>query len=155
MYITLLIVNSFTQVDPKLVVVLLTRISVHRYSWAQHLHLELRPIAHGLTLWQIVLIAFFSSLGEELLFRGLIEPWIGLLPTSVIFGALHQVPSDSRWVWMTWATAVGLAFGAIFEATGSLLGPFLAHALINAINLTYLRDYDPTLPTPAVAITPD
>jgi hypothetical protein len=36
-----------------------------------------------------------------------------------------------------------MAFGAIFAATGSLLGPLLAHAVINAVNLIYLRDHDP------------
>ena len=27
--------------------------------------------------------------------------------------------------------------------TGSLVGPLLAHAIVNAANLTYLRDHDP------------
>ncbi len=126
-----------------LMVVLATRLTVTRCSWAQRLHLELRPIAHGLTAWQIVLIAGLSSLGEELLFRGLLQPWIGLLPQAVLFGVAHQLPGPSRWVWVCWALMVGLAFGAIFAFTGSLLGPLLAHALINAVNLTYLRDHDP------------
>jgi hypothetical protein len=126
-----------------LVVIAGTRLSVARFSWAQHLHLELRPIAHGLLPWQVVLIAGFSSLGEELLFRGLLQPWLGVLPTAVLFGICHQIPGPSRWVWVCWATFVGLAFGAIFAATGSLLGPLLAHAVINAVNLSYLRDHDP------------
>jgi membrane protease YdiL (CAAX protease family) len=126
-----------------LVVVLGTRVTVARYPWAKRLHIELRPIAHGLVVWQIAVIAGFSSLGEELLFRGLLQPWIGVLPTAVVFGLCHQIPGQARWVWVCWATAVGLAFGAIFAFTGSLLGPLLAHALINAINLSYLRDHDP------------
>jgi membrane protease YdiL (CAAX protease family) len=126
-----------------LIVIVLTRVSVMRFAWAQRLHLELRPITHGLSLWQIVLIAGFSSLGEELLFRGLLQPWLGLLPTSVIFGLCHQVPGHSRWVWVTWATFAGMAFGAIFAASGSLLGALVAHAVINAVNLVYLRDHDP------------
>lgn len=126
-----------------LLVIIGTRITVAHFAWAQRLHLELRPMAHGLTAWQIVSIAFFSSLGEELLFRGLLQPWLTLLPTAVLFGLCHQVPGEARWVWACWATAVGLALGAIFAATGSLLGPLLAHAVINAINLTFLRDHDP------------
>jgi uncharacterized protein len=120
-----------------------TRVSVGRTAWAQRLHLDLRPIAHGLFPWQIVLIAGFSSLGEELLFRGLLQPWLGVLPTAVVFGLCHQVPGPARWVWVCWATAVGLAFGAIFAFSGSLLGPLLSHAIINAVNLTFLRDHDP------------
>lgn len=124
-------------------VVLGTRWSVARFGWARALHLDLRPIAQGLTWWQIALIAGCSSLGEELLFRGLLQPWIGLLPTAVVFGVVHQSPGPSRWVWVCWATFVGLGFGLIFAVTGSLLGALLAHALINAVNLAYLRDYDP------------
>jgi membrane protease YdiL (CAAX protease family) len=126
-----------------LLVIAGTRLSVARFSWAQRLHLELRPIAQGLALSQIVLIAGFSSLGEELLFRGLLQPWLGVLPTAVLFGVCHQIPGHSRWVWVCWATFVGLAFGAIFAATGSLVGPLLAHAVINAVNLAFLRDHDP------------
>jgi CAAX protease family protein len=125
-----------------------TRLTVSRHGWAKRLHIDLRPIASGLALWQIVLIALFSSLGEELLFRGLIQPWIGLLPTSVIFGLCHQMPGHARWVWVCWATFVGMAFGAIFALTGSLLGALLAHAVINAVNLTYLRDHDPLAQAP-------
>jgi membrane protease YdiL (CAAX protease family) len=126
-----------------LLVILGTRFTVARFAWAKRLHLDLRPIAHGLTLWQIVVIAFFSSLGEELLFRGLLQPWLTLLPTAVLFGLCHQVPGEARWVWACWATVVGLAFGAIFALTGSLLGALLAHAVINAVNLVFLRDHDP------------
>ncbi|MBW2452859.1 MAG: CPBP family intramembrane metalloprotease [Deltaproteobacteria bacterium] len=126
-----------------LMVVLATRLTVSRCAWAQRLHLELRPIAYGLTAWQIVLIAGLSSLGEELLFRGLLQPWIGLLPQAVLFGIAHQLPGASRWVWVCWAMMVGLACGAIFAATGSLLGALIAHAIINAVNLAYLRNHDP------------
>ncbi|HHH12074.1 MAG TPA: CPBP family intramembrane metalloprotease, partial [Sorangium sp.] len=109
----------------------------------------LRPVAQGLTLWQGGLIAGCSSLGEELLFRGLLQPWLGVLPTAVLFGLVHQSPGPSRWVWACWATVVGLCFGLIFVITGSLLGALLAHAVINAINLMYLRDFDPLKPRPS------
>jgi hypothetical protein len=31
----------------------------------------------------------------------------------------------------------------LFELTGSLLGPLAAHALVNGLNLGFLRRYDP------------
>jgi membrane protease YdiL (CAAX protease family) len=39
---------------------------------------------------------------------------------------------------------MGLALGAAFQLTGSLLGPLLAHAVINGFNLHYLKTHDPT-----------
>jgi membrane protease YdiL (CAAX protease family) len=91
----------------------------------------------------VVYLAATSALGEELLFRGLLEPWVGLLPQAIVFGFLHQVGGPSRWVWMGWATVMGFTLGAMFHCTGSLVGPVLAHALINAVNLSHLKSFDP------------
>jgi membrane protease YdiL (CAAX protease family) len=78
-----------------------------------------------------------------LLFRGLFQPWIGLWPQAILFGLLHQLPGPSRWIWVSWAFLVGLALGALFELTGSLLGPLAAHALVNGVNLSFLKNHDP------------
>jgi uncharacterized protein len=124
-------------------IVALTRFAVRRFGWAQRLHAELRPVARDLTIGQILLVAGLSSLGEELLFRGLLVPTVGVLLAAALFGLAHQIKGPSRWVWASSATAVGALLGAIFALTGSLVGPLLAHAIINAVNLTYLRDHDP------------
>jgi membrane protease YdiL (CAAX protease family) len=124
-------------------VVVSTRAAVNRFRWAQRLHAALRPAASGMTPGSIVVIAALSAFGEELLFRGLLQPALGILPQAALFGVAHQIPGPSRWVWIAWATAVGLAFGAMFQLTGSLVGPLLAHALVNALNLAYLKAHDP------------
>jgi hypothetical protein len=121
-----------------------TRVFVTRFAWARNLHRELRPVARDLSAWGIVAVALFSALGEELWFRGLLQVWIGLWLQALAFGVVHsQLRGPSRWAWVIWAMFMGLAFGAIFELTGSLLGPILAHALINALNLSYLKSHDP------------
>jgi membrane protease YdiL (CAAX protease family) len=124
-------------------VVLSTRFMVSRFEWARRLHSELRPIASSMTPAGIVVLALLTAFGEELLFRGLLQPWIGLLPQALLFGFLHQIRGPSRWVWAGWATLVGLLLGAIFELSGSLVGPIAAHALINGLNLAFLKSHDP------------
>ena len=124
-------------------VVMTTRALVGRVAFATRLHVELRPLACSMTAGTVIYLAFTSALGEELLFRGLLEPWIGLVPQAIIFGSLHQVGGTSRWVWMGWATVMGLMLGAMYQCTGSLVGPLAAHALINAINLSHLKSFDP------------
>jgi membrane protease YdiL (CAAX protease family) len=119
---------------------------VQRFEWARRLHLELRPFAQGLDLAGIVVLALLSAAGEELLFRGLLQPWMGLWPQALLFGLVHQMPGPSRWIWVSWALLVGLALGALFEVTGSLLGPIAAHALVNGLNLNYLKHHAPTAP---------
>lgn len=126
-----------------MILVVTTRFAVGRFAWARRLHGELRPVAKDLSVGQIFILAGLSSLGEEILFRGLLTPVIGVIGSGVLFGLLHQIRGPSRWVWTAWATAVGLLLGAIFAATGSLVGPLLAHAIVNAVNLGYLRDHDP------------
>lgn len=141
--LTATLTSALCGIATAMIVVVSTRFAVGRFSWAQRLHAELRPVAQDLTMGQIFLLAGLSSLGEEVLFRGLMTPALGVLGSSVLFGLLHQVRGPSRWVWITWAMAVGLVLGTIFAATGSLVGPLLAHAVVNAVNLGYLRDHDP------------
>ena len=124
-------------------VVVMTRAFVTRFAWAQRLHSELRPLASGLSTTGIVALALLSALGEELLFRGLLAPWLGLLPQALLFGLAHQIRGPSRWIWIGWASLIGLALGSIFQLSGSLLGPIAAHALINGLNLAYLKTHNP------------
>lgn len=138
-----LLLSAVLGVAAALIVIVLTRVVVRRFAWAQRLHSELRPAARDLGPGQILLVAGLSSLGEELLFRGVLVPMVGVWLSAAVFGLAHQMKGPSRWVWAGWATAIGLMLGSIFALTGSLVGPLLAHALVNAANLAYLRDHDP------------
>lgn len=126
-----------------LIVVALSRWTVQRFAWAQRLHRELRPFARGLDGVGIIVLALLSAAGEELLFRGLLQPWMGLVPQALLFGLVHQMPGPSRWIWVSWALCVGLVLGGLFELTGSLLGPIAAHALVNGLNLQFLKSHEP------------
>jgi membrane protease YdiL (CAAX protease family) len=123
----------------------LSRVAVRRHAWARALHADLRPAVHGATGPAIVMMALASGVGEELVFRGLLVPHVGVLASSLAFGLLHQVRGRARWAWCAWATGMGAAFAAIFVLTGSLAGPVLAHVAINLVNLRYLRDHDPAV----------
>ena len=90
-----------------------------------------------------MVMALASGVGEELFFRGCLTPLVGVFLSSAAFGVLHQVRGRARWAWAGWATVMGLAFATIYELTGHLVGPILAHVTINLVNLRYLRDHDP------------
>jgi uncharacterized protein len=131
-------------------VVVGTRALVENTSWARTLHRDLRPMTEGLDPTGIAVIATLSSLAEELVFRGLLMPWLGAWGVGVqaaLFGLAHaQLSGPSRWVWVAWASAVGLVLGVMFGLTGSLLGPLLAHAVVNGLNLLYLQSHDTAPP---------
>jgi uncharacterized protein len=122
--------------------VFLSRVAVGRFVWARRLHNELRPIARQLSSVDIVVLAALSAVGEELLFRGILQPVLGVFGQALVFGLLHQMTGPSRWIWVTWAGVVGFVFGVLFQLTGSLLGPILAHALINGLNLGFLKHHN-------------
>ncbi|MBX3200107.1 MAG: CPBP family intramembrane metalloprotease [Labilithrix sp.] len=119
-----------------------TRSFVKRWGWARMLHADLRPAVRGAGDATLVVLGVASGVAEELFFRGLIAPALGLVLSSLAFGALHQLRGRVGWIWAAWAAVMGLLFGALFFATGSLLGPMLAHVSINVMNLRFLRDTD-------------
>ncbi len=117
-----------------------TRALVRRFGWARVLHRALRPAVEGASDSTLLALAVASSVGEELLFRGLLVPAVGIVISSIAFGALHQIRGPARWAWMAWAAVMGMLFGCVFVATGSLAGPLVAHMAINHANLRFLRD---------------
>ncbi len=123
------------------VIILASRVAVRRYAWGRRLHDDLRAVARQLGPGEIAVLALCSGITEELVFRGLLQPEVGLLPQAILFGLVHQMRGPSRWVWVGWAGVVGLLLGLIFQLTGALLGPLLAHVLINYQNLNYLKHH--------------
>ncbi|MEK7705308.1 MAG: type II CAAX endopeptidase family protein [Myxococcota bacterium] len=118
--------------------VLLSRVLSHVFRWARLLEEELRAVLGDLSPRQAFVVAALSSVGEEALFRGLLQPLLGLWIAAAIFGVLHVGPNVRFAPWTVMAFAAGLAFGGMFAWTGTLLAPILAHFLINFLNLRRL-----------------
>lgn len=86
-----------------------------------------------------VYLAAVSSLGEEILFRGAIQPSLGLLGTSILFGLLHVGPTGVLSSWSLWAVLAGLLLGWMSDALGTLWAPILCHFLVNLTSMIRLR----------------
>jgi uncharacterized protein len=119
-------------------VVGLTRIAVARWEWARALHLAFRDLLGPLTNRDVFVLAASSSIGEELLFRGALLPWLGLWPSTLAFGLLHIGPGRRYLPWTISALVLGLGFGALAQWTGNLGAPIVAHFVINLLNLRYI-----------------
>ena len=81
-------------------------------SWARELHVTLRGSLLGLTPGRMLQLSVLSALSEELLFRALLGPLIGLVPSALVFGVLHVSPRGTSLAWPLWAFVMGLLFGA-------------------------------------------
>ena len=78
-----------------------------------------------------------------MLFRGALQPAVGIVWASLIFGACHFLPRKELMLWSVYAVAMGFAFGLLYEWTGHLMAPVTAHALVNGVNLPRLaRRYE-------------
>ena len=122
---------------------LLLRSTAMRRVWNE----LLLPFSRTLGRRDIVVIALLSGFSEELFFRGVLLPEMGLVLSSLCFGALHALCA----VYFAWATLIGAGLGALALASGSLVTPIAAHATYNLGALLLLRHS--ALRAPAVPVT--
>ena len=85
-----------------------------------------------------VVLAVASGVAEEAFFRGALQPALGWLLASLVFGLVHFAPRRDLLPWTGFALGAGLVLGALFEFTGNLVAPIVAHVGINAVNLRRL-----------------
>ena len=101
---------------------------------------ELAPrLVDGTDRGSLVLVSIFSGVGEEIFFRGAVQQEFGLVIASLVFGLVHVGPDRRYLVWTAWAVLAGFLFGALYEVTGGLLAPILAHSTHNATILLLWR----------------
>jgi len=123
--------------------IMATRLLFQRARWARALHDKLRPLVSTESDGVIWFMAIAAAFGEELFFRGFLSVTIGVWLSSLAFGLLHQVRGAGRFGWAGSAFAMGLFLSVLYALTGQLVGCIVAHAMVNVVNLQYLRDHDP------------
>jgi membrane protease YdiL (CAAX protease family) len=93
----------------------------------------------GLRLPTVVALAVSSAVAEELLFRGVLLPWVGPWTSSLLFALVHVPHRRSMWVWPVFAFGMGLALAGLTLATGDLGAAIGAHFALNLLNLHALQ----------------
>jgi membrane protease YdiL (CAAX protease family) len=115
---------------------LTTHAGFHRVHWMRRLARVVRRFFGPLSAGQAAGLGLLTGVAEEVLFRGGLQPLLGLTVTSLLFGFLHVLPPLRRnWPWTAFAIAMGFLLGAITEATGNLTGAVVAHVAVNTVNL--------------------
>lgn len=124
--------------------VVLAGMGLYRWTeWAKGLEEKFAPYMNVYAYIQIPLVALLSGIGEEFLFRGVLQHAIGLWPAAILFAAVH-VPWEKEMIpWPIFALIMGVVFGYFVKWTGSLWGPITAHFLINMINIYLIKSRNP------------
>jgi len=107
------------------------------------------PVLAPCTRTDLLGISVLAGLGEELLFRGVMQAafthWMGagwgLALASVLFGAMHAV----SFTYAVLASVMGAYLGWLWLLTDNLLVPIVVHALYDFVVLMYLL-YGPGMP---------
>lgn len=120
------------------VVVLLSREFTRRTRAGEELARAFGGVLGRLSVCECLALAALSGVAEEAFFRGALQPLLGWFATSLVFGLVHFVPRREFLPWTGFALVAGLLLGGLFEATGNLLAPVVAHATVNALNLRFL-----------------
>jgi membrane protease YdiL (CAAX protease family) len=104
---------------------------------------ELAPALSGCEWPDLAVLSVAAAVGEEMLFRGVIQgalsrllgPAAGVVLASVVFGLLHPVSLS----YMTVAALLGACLGVVWLISGNLLTVMVAHALYDFVALAVLH----------------
>jgi membrane protease YdiL (CAAX protease family) len=102
----------------------------------------IRPLFRPCTLADMALVALLAGVGEEMLFRGVLQgalgrwlnPGLGLAAASLLFGLLHPITP----AYVVLATLLGAYLGALWLWTDSLVVVIVAHGLYDFLALVWL-----------------
>jgi hypothetical protein len=86
-------------------------------------------LVRGLGRGETLLLGLSAGIGEEVALRGALQPRLGLLPTSVLFAALHVQYS---WLGMGVILVLGLLLGGIRQRTSTTTA-IAVHALYDIL----------------------
>jgi membrane protease YdiL (CAAX protease family) len=102
----------------------------------------LLPLFRRCTVVDLALVSIAAGVGEELLFRGLIQgaatPWLGTWGAVAVAGLLFGLAHPITTAYIVFAAAMGVYLGVLWVVCDNLLAPIVAHALYDFVALVYL-----------------
>lgn len=117
------------------VVIAFSRVAARKSAWGRSLHDEFRTVLGPLDSGRILALALLSGFGEEVLFRGVLLPRMGIFLSALLFAALHFPFKRSLIPWTGFALVLGLVLGGLTEYFQSLWPAIVLHFAINFFNL--------------------
>jgi membrane protease YdiL (CAAX protease family) len=101
-----------------------------------------------LSFSEVLLISLCAGVGEEMLFRGAVQPFLGIPVTSILFVAIHGYLNPRDWrlsIYGIFMTAGIASLGFLAESRG-LLSAIVGHTVIDVYLLIYLQRTAKSIP---------
>jgi membrane protease YdiL (CAAX protease family) len=95
------------------------------------------PMFAPLSLPELAAISVLAGLGEEIFFRGAMQPALGWPAATVAFGLAHV--TRRSWALAVWALGAGAGLAALAIVTEGLLAPIVAHAVYDFVALVWVQ----------------
>ncbi len=98
---------------------------------------QIKGIFDGMGPIDLAVISLLAGVGEEMMFRGVIQTQFGIVIASIVFGLMHFVSVG----YVVVTIIMGFYIGLIYEAGESLLIPIHLHFIYDFAALIYLKYY--------------
>lgn len=92
------------------------------------------PILRNLNWPLAILVALCAGIGEEILYRGVLQRWLGVWGQGILFGLAHAGNGFPPQV--LFAFLLGVGFGYLFRRGWSLVSLIVAHTLYDFVVLS-------------------
>lgn len=89
----------------------------------------LGPSLAACTWYDLLLLGAVAGISEELLFRGVLQPAMGLVGSNIVFGLVHAVSP----LYALLAGGIGLLLGWQLNESQNLLAPIVTHSLYDFV----------------------
>jgi membrane protease YdiL (CAAX protease family) len=84
----------------------------------------------------LLLIPLVAGVTEEVFFRGLLQPRVGLVASSALFGIVHG--AYATWLQLVVPALAGLLLGYLYLRTRDLWAPIAAHFMFNFVQFVLI-----------------
>ena len=125
---------------PPLIMIPLLELSWN-YSFPVLRHLRqdictgLLPLLTHVRFAEALVLSCLAGLSEEVFFRGVLQPEIGIVLAGLIFGLFHAL----SFAYVLWATAMGGYLGCVAHWSGNLWPSIVTHAVVDLVGFWYIR----------------
>jgi uncharacterized protein len=86
----------------------------------------------------VLVIAVIAAVSEEMFFRGVLQEWLGIWMTSVVFVLLHT-RYLKKWLLVAVVFAISAGLGWLTECFGNITPAVIAHGLVDFVSGLFIR----------------